>query len=343
VKGIAITGFTSQHGHWEYSINNGTSWTAFGAYSLSSGLLLTLDDKVRFVPDGDHGGSNTLTYVAWDQTTTATHGQTTSISGGLHSDPFSQGSQTATLTVTDVNDAPVLNVMNHYVVETFDPPGPSATYTSTIHNLIASDVDGGDFESFTLTATAEHGTLSLAGSGSGVVVSNSGPASLTVSGLLGSLNDALAQGVSYTSGLNDANVEQVTAVLTDSHGAFDTVNFIFPQHGSGLSGVVDVHGTAGRDVITSNFGSNNLWGEAGNDVFVFKGMLGNDTIEDFHHGEDLIALAQSGIADFADLLAHTTDVSGNAVIANPLVGSGSITITGVEKAQLAASDFHFVV
>jgi hypothetical protein len=72
-------------------------------------------------------------------------------------------------------------------------------------------------------------------------------------------------------------------------------------------------------------------------------MLGNDTIEDFHHGEDLIALAQSGIADFADLLAHTTDVSGNAVIANPLVGSGSITITGVEKAQLAASDFHFVV
>jgi len=54
-------------------------------------------------------------------------------------------------------------------------------------------------------------------------------------------------------------------------------------------------------------------------------------------GFDDIDLAAYGIADFSTLLAATTDVGGNAVIA--LGGGYSVTLTGVFRADLGAGDF----
>ncbi|MFX7804551.1 hypothetical protein ABTK17_20055, partial [Acinetobacter baumannii] len=62
LKGVAITGYTSQNGHWEYSIDSGSSWSPFTTYSSGSGLLLASNDLVRFVPNGENGGADTLTY-----------------------------------------------------------------------------------------------------------------------------------------------------------------------------------------------------------------------------------------------------------------------------------------
>src|SRR5439155_1492147 len=68
VQGIAITGFGSTNGAWQFSTDGGTTWSAVGAVSNGSALLLRSTDKVRFLPDGNNGGSDTITYRAWDQT-----------------------------------------------------------------------------------------------------------------------------------------------------------------------------------------------------------------------------------------------------------------------------------
>ena len=73
VKGIAITGLTSTNGTWQYSIDGGTTWTAVGAVSNTMALLLDASDKIRFLPDGNNGGTDTITHRAWDETA-GTHG-----------------------------------------------------------------------------------------------------------------------------------------------------------------------------------------------------------------------------------------------------------------------------
>ncbi|WKY30959.1 DUF4347 domain-containing protein [Pseudomonas donghuensis] len=107
LQGIAITGLTSGNGTWQYSLD-GSTWNAMGSVAANSALLLRATDKVRFVPDGANGTTATLTYNAWDQTG-VTAGQQgtkvdTALSGG--SGAFSLASDTASVTVTAVNDAP---------------------------------------------------------------------------------------------------------------------------------------------------------------------------------------------------------------------------------------------
>ncbi|MCJ1886616.1 DUF4347 domain-containing protein [Pseudomonas sp. LA21] len=110
VKGIAITGLGTGIGTWQYSTNGGASWQDIGPVADNAALLLRSTDRVRFVPDGVHGTIATLTYHAWDQTG-ATAGQQgtkmdASVTGG--SSAFSIGSNTGSLTVTAIDDAPMV-------------------------------------------------------------------------------------------------------------------------------------------------------------------------------------------------------------------------------------------
>ncbi|MBF0261883.1 MAG: DUF4347 domain-containing protein, partial [Magnetococcales bacterium] len=117
LQGIAIRGVTTDNGTWQYSINAGASWTAFGTISSTQSLLLRPTDLVRFVPDGANPpndtapGSLSFTYVAWDRTGRSSMwsagGKVSTISRGAAT-PFSANIETATITVTDLNDAPLL-------------------------------------------------------------------------------------------------------------------------------------------------------------------------------------------------------------------------------------------
>ena len=195
LKGVAITGSTSQNGHWEYSIDNGGSWTAFGTYSSTGGLLLASDDKVRFVPNGENGGTDTLTYVAWDQTS-GTHGQVTNTVYPQFWAAFSEGSQaqTTTLTVTSLNDAPHIDVSNAQL--------SSSGGSITISGAAVVDPD-----------TADGFTVSLQ------------PDSGTATGTLDS--------ITYTPPGIAPQIGQVAATVTDTAGAHDTVNFVFNVSGTG--------------------------------------------------------------------------------------------------------------
>ena len=101
-------------------------------------------------------------------------------------------------------------------------------------------------------------------------------------------------------------------------------------------------GYIGDDVLEGGAGADRLYGGAGNDTFVFGTDTGADTIFDFSAGagvEDVIRLDGSLFADFADVLANTTDNgAGDTVISK---GGLSITLNGVLKAQLHENDFAF--
>ncbi len=110
VSGIAVTGVDNTNGTWQYSTNSGATWTAIGAPSPTSALLLAADNftSVRFVPNADWSGTVTsgITFQAWDQTS-GTVGTTANVTTSGGSTAFSAAQATAGITVTHVNQPPV--------------------------------------------------------------------------------------------------------------------------------------------------------------------------------------------------------------------------------------------
>jgi len=169
VEGIALTGLSSGNGTWQYSVNGGSSWGAVGSVSASSALLLRATDKLRFVPDGINADSAGVTYRAWDQTG-ATAGQQgtkadASTTGGTTA--FSSASDTASIAVSAVNDAPTLTTAS------FDMTGTDANTTSaavSVADLIASagqgDVDSGALSGIAVTGLVGNGSWQFSTDGS---------------------------------------------------------------------------------------------------------------------------------------------------------------------------------
>ena len=110
--GIAVTAADTTNGAWWYSTNNGASWNALGAVADNNARLLAADANTRlyFQPNANYSGTlaSAITFRAWDQTsgTSGTLADTTS-NGGTTA--FSTATDTASLVINAVNDAPVLD------------------------------------------------------------------------------------------------------------------------------------------------------------------------------------------------------------------------------------------
>ncbi|MBF0273065.1 MAG: DUF4347 domain-containing protein, partial [Magnetococcales bacterium] len=162
-QGIAIRSVTTDNGTWQYSTNGGTSWSNFGTISSTQSLLLRPTDRVRFVPDGANPpndlapGSLNFTFVSWDRTgrssTWTAGGKVSTISRGS-STPFSANIETVGITVTDLNDAPVLAAAN--------PALPDIMYTETtnagvsVSTLVGSSISDVDAVTTPLEGIAIH-------------------------------------------------------------------------------------------------------------------------------------------------------------------------------------------
>ena len=107
VAGIAVTGLDTANGSWQYSLDGGTSYSGFGAVSGTSATLLTASALMRFLPNANYNGTATISYQAWDTTSgsNGASGVDVSVSGAATA--FSTASETASLTINAVNDAPV--------------------------------------------------------------------------------------------------------------------------------------------------------------------------------------------------------------------------------------------
>ena len=158
-SGIAVTNLSAGNGKWQYSLNAGSSWTDVGTVSASSALLLRSADLLRFVPDGKNATAGSITYKAWDQTG-ATAGQqgtkvSTAVSGGTS--PFSTASDTAGITVTAVNDAPVLGTPANLAGLGEDASGNAGQTVGSLLGSAMTDVDTGAVQGIAVTATTNGG------------------------------------------------------------------------------------------------------------------------------------------------------------------------------------------
>ncbi|BBK43743.1 hypothetical protein STVA_37630 [Allostella vacuolata] len=121
----------------------------------------------------------------------------------------------------------------------------------------------------------------------------------------------------------------------------------------GGAGNDTLHGGAGNDTLSGDDGDDRISGDVGDDVmiagagadlFVIGPGHGADTILGLAEAGAHIAIAtgvnDSGIADFASLLARAGDVDGAGVVID-LGGGHSLALAGVAKAQLGADDFLF--
>ncbi len=124
--------------------------------SNTSALLLRSTDLLRFVPNAQNATTGDFTFRAWDQSG-ATSGQQgtkvdTSTSGG--SSAFSTATEVASITVTAVNDAPVIAGLDGDVRAYTE--GSAAVLIGSTSGI--TDVDSTDFNTGTLTVSFTAGS-----------------------------------------------------------------------------------------------------------------------------------------------------------------------------------------
>ena len=149
-EGIAITAASvtgAGTGTWQFSVDGGTTWTAFSTavptLATTTALVLRDVDRVRFVPDAANGATATITYKAWDQTSGDIAGKSANSTVGT---AFSTASDIATLTVTPVNDAPGLSgnlILPAIAEDTAAPTGGTIAQLLTGSGVTLQDVDTG--------------------------------------------------------------------------------------------------------------------------------------------------------------------------------------------------------
>jgi hypothetical protein len=109
LQGLAVTSVDNAHGTWQYTLD-GSSWLDIGAVSQTNARLLPSDAtaRIRFVPDANWNGLTGLfIYHAWDQSSgSAGDLADASVNGGATA--FSFGTSGSALSVSPVNDAPLL-------------------------------------------------------------------------------------------------------------------------------------------------------------------------------------------------------------------------------------------
>ncbi len=164
-NGIAIVSIDNSNGTWQYAVD-GSTWLDIDAdVGITKALLLAGDEtsRFRFVPNADYSGdSGSLSYKAWDQTSgTAGSYADVSVSGGTTA--FSLDVNSASLTVSPVNDIPLLTTNEPLSV----PEESTRTITSAY--LQAGDPDHtADQLVFTLTSLPSGGRVRLNGSSLGL-------------------------------------------------------------------------------------------------------------------------------------------------------------------------------
>jgi hypothetical protein len=176
--GIAITSADTSSGTWWYSTDNGVNWNSPGTPTSTNARLLAADASTRlyFQPNPGFSGtmSAALTIRAWDQTSGTSGGTAdTSINGGATA--FSVATDTVSLTINHINDAPVLDDTGDMLLTTITEDEASNA-GQTIASIIASaggdritDADAGDPEGVAIQAVSSgNGTwqYSLDGGGS---------------------------------------------------------------------------------------------------------------------------------------------------------------------------------
>ncbi len=274
-----------------------------------------------------NGADNFIFGAAGDDSLTGGLGNDT-LSGGIGADTLAGGGGADTASWAGSAAAVTVNLASGAAAG-----GDAAgDVLSGVENLIGSaqgDVLTGDaganvieggLGADTLNGGAGIDTLSYAGSNTRVVVDLQ-----TGTALLGH-----AQGDVFT-GFENLRGSNLPDYLLGDAGD----NVI--EGGRGIDRLV---GRDGADTLIGGAQNDNLTGGAGADVFVLGVGDGADIIVDWEDGLDRIDISAFGLATFADVLAHATDLPIGAVRID-LGGGNMIQINGFSTANLDATDVIF--
>src|SRR5262249_45825971 len=116
----------------------------------------TSTSQVRYIPDGLNSETATFGFLAWDQTTgtastNATPGYANPGAGG-GSTAYSSQSAASSMTITSVNDAPVLSGANNFTTITEDQTSNGGDLVSTLMSGKVTDADTGALQGIALTS-----------------------------------------------------------------------------------------------------------------------------------------------------------------------------------------------
>ncbi|MGH8131489.1 MAG: beta strand repeat-containing protein, partial [Steroidobacteraceae bacterium] len=332
LTGMAITDTNESNGTWWFSTDNGGSWTQVGAVSNTSALLLAADANTRVYFQGDSNFNGTvsggITFRAWDQTSgTAGTYVSTATNGG--SSAFSSATDTANITVTAVDDNPVV-IGDRIIVSN------STLVTIPVSALLANDTD---IDGLALTITSVGSATGITGltlNADGTISFTSGA---TAGATAGSFQYTVSDGAGGTATAtvtidirnvgtgNGADTIDLSAAGTyqasylDGRGGADSLT-------GGAAGDIFIGGTGngadtliggdGNDLLVGGDGNDALTGGAGNDVL--RGGVGNnDSMNGGAGSEDMLDFSDGTLAVTFTLVQS----AGSTSIANGTGGLGN--------------------
>ena len=232
LEGIAVIGVDNTYGQWQYDATGSGDWQTFGSVANDNAVLLAADSRVRFVPQTDfNGDAGQITFRAWDQTSGSVGQTGVNVTDNGGETAFSTATDSASLVVTAVNDAPVWTLPADFTVD--------EDTRLNITGLSIADVDANTGE-LLVSLSVDHGALSL-GDMTGLTFSagdGTDDATLTFTGTLSDINAALAT-LSFQGGLNENGPAALSASVSD-------------QANTGSGGALADSGSVNIDVTAVN-------------------------------------------------------------------------------------------
>ena len=345
VEGIAVTAVDNTNGTWEFSINNGTNWTAFGSPSATTARLLAANatTRIRFIPAANFNGTVNpgITFRAWDQTS-GTNGGTADPTTNGGQTAFSASIETASITVNAVNDPPTANAQSVNTNEDTplgitltgsDPETPSGSLIFTVTVLPTNGVLSGSGANRTYTPNAGYNgpdsfKFTVTDTGTPALTSAEATVSITV--------DAVNDGPTNT--VPGAQATNTNTALTFSAGNGNQISIADSDAGSN-SVQVTLTGTNGTMTLSGIVGLSFTTGDGTSDpTMTFTGTIAN--INTALNG--LVFTPTAGFSGAASLQIATND-QGNTGSGGALSDSDAVTINVTSGGALQFSSATYSV
>jgi hypothetical protein len=257
------------------------------------------------------------------------------------------GSAVAVVTITAVNDVPVVALADSTVGGTEDS---NLVFNTANGNAITvSDADG---DPVTVTLTVANGILTLAQTTGLTTVTGDGTATVVLAGSLANVNAAL-EGLTYRGGLNYEGQDSLKVDVADAaDSSSQTVTITLADDGK-------IDGTAANDTIVGTTGADKMVGYGGDDTYTVDNE-GDEVFEDFNGGNDTVRGSIGSTTDYAKLYSLPanvenfvgTNAAGQGVFDNVLsntitmaAGADLVVITGGGSDTVstgAGNDYVFV-
>jgi Ca2+-binding RTX toxin-like protein len=277
--------------------------------------------------DVGNAGDNVITGNAENNTLSGLDGQDTLI-GGTGNDRLDGGAGQDIMRGGIGDDIYTVDNAGDVVDET----GGSGTDTVNLRfgATLSNFTLGGDFENVDVLASG------------GVVTGNAGANTIqqidplgaaTFKGLGG--NDKLVGG--FAADVIDGGAGN--DVLTGLDGNDRLIGDSGADFFDGGEGIDRIFGNAGDDIINGGAGADTMSGQSGKDRYNYFKNDEADKITDFDIGMDTIAVSDStGFTDFSSLSAV---ISGSTDTIIQFTATDSLTLLGIDSADLSATDFAF--